>query len=153
MNFFLVLEFFSGDFWSSPRQTDRRADRQKVTPESLPCWSTGVLKNYITRIGQWYTLLSPLEACIARVSYKIFLFSIISSELCPLWKVLSDYLLSTPVLARPTRIPHKFLNMTHHVRMKLQIQCSFIRMKFHISFFLYSFISQNIFINNGCKWE
>ena len=42
INFFLVLEFFSSDFWSSPRQTDR----QKATPKSPPCMSTSGLKNH-----------------------------------------------------------------------------------------------------------
>ena len=42
MIFFLVLEFFSSDFWSSPRQTDR----QKATPKSPSCISTGGLKNH-----------------------------------------------------------------------------------------------------------
>ncbi len=44
MNFFLVLEFFSSDFWSSPRQTDGQTDRPKATPKSPPCMSTGGLK-------------------------------------------------------------------------------------------------------------
>ena len=41
MIFFLVHDIFSSEFWSSPRQ----ADRQKVTPKSPPCNSTGGLKN------------------------------------------------------------------------------------------------------------
>ena len=44
MKFFLVLEFFSSEIWSSPRQRDGRTDGQKATPKSPPC--TGGLKKW-----------------------------------------------------------------------------------------------------------
>ncbi len=54
--FFSSIWFFSSDFWSSPRQTHRRTDRQKATPNSPPCLSTGGLK------------ILPLAACSTCIS-------------------------------------------------------------------------------------